>query len=363
MSTGTAIPDTQKAWISVKKAFPPSNSLELRKDWPVNKRLKSGEIIVKIHAAGMNPVGWKAMRLLPEWIAKRPYVVEHEFSGVVVEANRSTKLKRGDEVYGWLPLAQVVATKQGALQEYITLPELNFAKRPSNISEIEAAGVTLTALTALQGLNGAKLEAGQTLFVNGGSTAVGAWAIQIAKVRGARVVATCSKSSEPYVRSLGADEIIDYTATGPLQPYLTNNPPSTKYNVFFEAVGLFDSSIYTKSCAYLQPNGVFVSVGPMPDEFSWGVLPGYLKWFAVMTLPWIFTGVRQKGQIVAVNNKVEDIELLRKYLEEGKMKPTVDSVHEFNDILGAYERVMSGRARGKVIINISLPPSSGRASR
>ncbi|KAF5309072.1 hypothetical protein D9611_007105 [Ephemerocybe angulata] len=67
----------------------------------------------------------------------------------VVDTNGSTKLKQGDEVYGWIPLAQVVPTKQGTLQEYITLPELNVAKRQSNVSEIEAAGVTLTALTAL----------------------------------------------------------------------------------------------------------------------------------------------------------------------------------------------------------------------
>lgn len=98
-------------------------------------------------------------------------------------------------------------TKQGALAEYIAVPDTFIAKRPSNVSEIEAAGVTLTAMTALQALNQAGLEEGQTLFVNGGSTAVGAFAIQFAKIRGAKVVATASGKNEEYVKKMGADEV------------------------------------------------------------------------------------------------------------------------------------------------------------
>lgn len=98
-------------------------------------------------------------------------------------------------------------TKQGVLSEYIAVPETFIVKRPSNINEIQAAGVTLTAMTALQALNQAGLEEGQTLFVNGGSTAVGAWAIQLAKIRGAKVVATASGKNEEYVRNQGADEV------------------------------------------------------------------------------------------------------------------------------------------------------------
>ncbi|KAF5324836.1 hypothetical protein D9611_004258 [Ephemerocybe angulata] len=362
MSASFAIPDTQKAWLSVRRGYPPSKSLELRNDWPVKKTLKAGEVIVKIHAAALNPVGWKNMRLYPDFIAKRPYVAEHDFSGVVVSANGSAGFKEGDEIYGWIQSAIALPTKQGALAEYLVVPAANIVKRPANISGIEAAGVSLTAMTALQALNFAKLEEGQTLFVNGGSTAVGAWAIQLAKVRGAKVVATCSKKNEEYVKKLGADEVIDYTSVGPLHTYLTQSPPSTKYNVIFEAVGQFDPSLFTYSRAYLQPNGTFVSVGPMPHEFNLSAIPGAFKWISALYLPAFLTGVRPKGKLVLVENKVEDMELLRKYLEEGKIKPTVDSVYQFHDALSAYEKLLSSRARGKVIVNVSLPPGTGSAS-
>lgn len=104
--------------------------------------------------------------------------------------------------------------KQGALSEYVAVPHTYIAKRPANVSEVEAAGVALTAMTALQALDLAGLEEGQTLFVNGGSTAVGAWAIQLAKIRGAKVVATASGKNEEYVRNKGADEVSAHDCLG-----------------------------------------------------------------------------------------------------------------------------------------------------
>lgn len=318
--------------------------------------MKAGEVAIKIHAAALNPIGWKLMKYLPDWLRRRPYVAEGDFSGVVVDANGSTGLVEGDEVYGWIPSALAHSTKQGALSEYITLPGSFVAKRPSNISAIEAAGVAITALTALQALNDAKLEGGQSIFINGGSTAVGAWAIQLTKARGvSQVVVACSKKNEDYVRGLGADEVIDYTSIGPLHTYLHQNPPSTRFNAVLDAVALFDSSLYTESSQYLQPNGAFISVGPIPQEFSWGVIPQVLKWIAILSLPSMLSGIRQRGKIVALSNNAEDMELIRQYLEEGRIKPTVDSVHAFDNVLQAYERIIPGRVRGKVVVNVSLP--------
>lgn len=103
--------------------------------------------------------------------------------------------------------AEQFKTHQGALAQYAAVPAVNLVHRPPNLSEVQAAGVTLTSMTALLALDEAKLEEGQTLFVNGGSTAVGSFAIQLAKLRGARVVASASKKNESFVRSLGADEV------------------------------------------------------------------------------------------------------------------------------------------------------------
>lgn len=164
------------------------------------------------------------MKLLPNLFAKRPHIAEHDFSGVIVDSN-GTEFSNGDDVYGWIPVSEFIRshkskiintvplelqseTRQGALAEYIRVPTDYFGLRPSNITRVQAAGITLAALTSYQALiHVGKLESEQTVFVNGGSTAVGAFAIQIAKAKGARVVATASGKNEAFVRKMGADEV------------------------------------------------------------------------------------------------------------------------------------------------------------
>ena len=127
-------------------------------------------------------------------------------------------------------------TKEGALQQYARLPANHLVLRPKNISAVEAAGLSLAGQTAWQALHDcAQFEAGQSVFINGGSSSIGAYAIQIVKAKGAtRVVATASGKNEEFVRNLGADEFIDYTKQ-PLHEYLLKNPPSTKFDVIFDA--------------------------------------------------------------------------------------------------------------------------------
>jgi NADPH:quinone reductase-like Zn-dependent oxidoreductase len=164
------------------------------------------------------------MRLLPNLFAKRPHIAEHDFSGVIVDSN-GTKFSNGDDVYGWIPVGEFIHSspelkftitplelqstiRQGALAEYIRMPTDHFVLRPSNITPVQAAGITLAAITSYQALiHVGKLESEQTILVNGGSSAVGAFAIQIAKAKGAHVVATASGKNEAFVRKMGADEV------------------------------------------------------------------------------------------------------------------------------------------------------------
>ena len=126
--------------------------------------------------------------------------------------------------------------KEGALQQYACVPSEYLVPRPPNISAVEASGLSLAGETAWQGLlEFGKLEAGQSVFINGGSSSVGAYAIQIAKAkRASRVVATASGKNEEFVRNLGADVFIDYTKQPPHE-YLLQNPTSTKFDVIFDA--------------------------------------------------------------------------------------------------------------------------------
>lgn len=168
------------------------------------------------------------MGFLPSFLLKRLVSTEFDLAGVVVDGN-GTDLKEGDEVFGWIPLSessaahplyvfltpllrmrtdQNLSTGQGALSQYTRLPAVNVVLRPKNVTPTEASGFTVAGLTAYQALfDLAKLEAGQSVFVNGGSTAVGSFAIQIAKAKGAHVAASASAKNEQYVRGLGADEV------------------------------------------------------------------------------------------------------------------------------------------------------------
>ena len=245
------------------------------------------------------------MGVLPNFIAHRPHVAEHDFTGIVVDANE-TGLTNGQAVYGFIPvrtcllgfhllkfiikilvtyLALTFKTHQGALAEYIRLPAFHVVPRPSTLTPIQAAGLTLAGLTAYRALfRLAKLEQGQSIFINGGSTAVGIYATQLAKALGCTVTASASAKKEPFVRSLGVDHVsakigswkikhaevfhaqfIDYTEA-PIHEQLERNPPTPKFHVIFETVGGTDVPLYTHCEKYLAPGGVFVSVGVMPYD-------------------------------------------------------------------------------------------------
>ncbi|KAF8968382.1 hypothetical protein BDZ97DRAFT_432557 [Flammula alnicola] len=134
---------------------------------------------------------------------------------------------------------------------------------------------------------------GQTVFVNGGSTAVGRFAIQLAKSKGAKVVATAPARNEELVRSIGTDEFIDYT-NEPLVQYLTRNPPRTKYQLIFDAVGVVDTALFKQSAAYLASDGVFVTTGPLPKSPALSELWKMFKNLGAVSIPWWMGNVKRR---------------------------------------------------------------------
>jgi len=275
---------------------------------------------------------------------------EYDLAGVVVNGN-GTEFKDGDNVFGFIEVGLSRKIKQGALAQYVRMPAEFLVVRPPNVSAVEAAGVTLAGQTAYQALfEMGKLEAGQTVFINGGSSSVGAYAIQFAKARGIRVVASASGKNEEYVKSLGADEFIDYTKE-PLDQYLTANPPSPKYHVFFDAVALLDPSLYIHSPAYIAPGGVFLSNGPTP-KFSLRCIAQIVWTIHAAAFPTWLGGVPRRWSMVMVAHKKESLQGMQVLIAEGKVKPVVDSVFSFEDTLKAYDRIMTGRAKGKVVVKV-----------
>ncbi|XP_006458527.1 hypothetical protein AGABI2DRAFT_190805 [Agaricus bisporus var. bisporus H97] len=344
-------PDVQKAWLVVRQGRP-ERALKLDINRPVPKRLRPGEVLVRTQAAALNPVGWKLMKLLPSFLARRPHIAEHDFAGVIVDSNR-TDFKDGDEVFGWVPAMLSIKTGQGALSQFIRVPADHIVSRPPNVTPIQAAGLSLAGMTAYQALfNVAKLEADQTIFISGGSTAVGAFAIQLAKAAGARVTATASGKNEGFVRDHGADSFIDYTQVD-LPKYLAQHPPDPKFNVIFDAVGSVDPGLYTFSEAYLAPGGVFITTDPSPQKASISQIWMLLKTITAAITPRWLGGIKREYRVISVKNDLKDLQAFQKLVADGSVKPIVDSVFEFDDVLKAYERIMSKRATGKVVVKIA----------
>ncbi|KAI0818932.1 hypothetical protein BC629DRAFT_1278810 [Irpex lacteus] len=357
------LPKKQKAWQVVRKGLP-KDAVVLNEQADVPSKLAPGEVLIKVQAAAFNPVGYKLMGLLPNFIAKRPHVAEHDFAGIVVDGN-GTEFQKGQEVYGLVSVDITLKTKQGSLQEYLVTPSNRVSLRPASLKPTEASGLALVGLTAYQVLfNIAKIEPGQSIFINGGSTSVGIIAIQLAKAIGCTVTAAASTPKEELLKSLGVDHFIDYKKA-PVWKQLEENPPSPKFHVFVEAVGVTEPRLYTHSDKYLAPNGIFISVGPTPHGFS-GVLEALHLVAAGLLRPRILGGVKPKFALPFDDFKKFDQYVidgkaytifhlglsLTIYRHAGKVKPVVDSVFAFEDVQKGYDRVLSQRASGKVVIKV-----------
>ncbi|EPQ58438.1 NAD P-binding protein [Gloeophyllum trabeum ATCC 11539] len=345
------IPSKQRAWHVVKRGKP-SEALVLASDVPVPSKLAEGEVLVKVRAAALNPVGFKIMQLAPGFIARKPYVPEHDLAGVVVESN-DPAFSNGDNVYGIIHVQLNLKTRLGALSQYTRVPACNLVLKPENLSAVDVAGIPLAALTAYQALfDIAHLESEQCLLVNGGSSAVGAFAIQMAKAKGCKVTATASAKNEEFVRGLGADEFLDYTKA-PLESQLSENPPSPKFHVIFDAVGLLEPSLYTKSPAYTTADGIYVSTGPQPKALNAREMKTTAKmmWEVFLRPRWL-GGTKRKWRVVSMNPKKQDLDAIAQMVSEGKVRPLIDSVFSFQDALKAYEKLKTGRAKGKVVVEV-----------
>src|SRR5712672_64055 len=171
---------------------------------------QAGEVLIRVHAAGVNPIDWKVRQghMKDFWPHKFPLILGWDLSGVVEELGRGvSRFKIGDEVYSVPDVS-----RDGAYAEYIVVRESEIALKPKSLHHIRAATVPLAALTAWQALfDTGQLQPGQRVLIHGGSGGVGHFAVQLAKWKGAYVFATASTKNQELLRELGADEIIDYS--------------------------------------------------------------------------------------------------------------------------------------------------------
>lgn len=223
------------------------------------------EVLVRVHAAGINPVDWKtrAGSGTAGVLGAPPFVLGWDVSGVIEAIGAGvTTLAVGDEVYGmpWFPRAA------GGYAEYVTAPSRQFARKPSSVTHAQAAAVPLAALTAWQALvDTADLRAGQRVLVHAAAGGVGHFAVQFAKHLGAHVIATASARNHSWLLELGADEVVDYTTT-------RFEDVVAAVDVVMDLVGDGQDSTSTRSLSVLRPGGVLLAIpsGAAPELMAAG---------------------------------------------------------------------------------------------
>lgn len=240
-----------------------------------------------------------------------------------------TTLKPGDQVFGQVSL--------GAFAEYVCAPETKFALKPANLTFEQAAAVPDSGLTALQALRDiGQLQPGQKVLINGASGGVGTFAVQIAKALGAEVTAVCSTRHVGKVRSIGADEVIDYTETD----FASRGQ---RYDVMLDLVG---NRSLTDCKRVLKPKGIFVSSAGAPG----GDWAGPLIWMIKVVLAGVFAG--QKMTPFMVSPRREDLMVLKELVEAGTVTPVIERRYPLEDAADAVRHVAEGHAQGKTVINI-----------
>lgn len=292
------------------------------------------EVLVKIHAASVNPLDWHYMRGSPSLMrlmsgigAPKNTRLGVDFAGTVEAVGSSVKrFKPGDEVFGG---------KTGAFAEYVAVGENRaLALKPDNMTFEQAASVPIAAVTALQALRDkGHLKPGQKVLINGASGGVGTFAVQIAKSFGAQVTGVCSTRNLEMVQSIGADHVIDYKR----EDYTKSGE---RYDLIIDMVG---NHSLLQNRQVLTPEGILVMIGG-PNDGLLGPLANPIK--ALILSPF----VSQKFVMFVAQMNKEDLAILGDLMQAGKVTPVIDRRYAMSDVPAAIRYSEEGHARGKIII-------------
>jgi NADPH:quinone reductase-like Zn-dependent oxidoreductase len=285
---------------------------------------KENEVLVRVIAAGVNPVDAliRSGKYAKFFGTNLPLVPGYDIAGVVEKiGTKIDKLKVGDAVYAY-PMWG------GGYAEYAVATDGEAALKPKTIGFVEAAGVPLAALTAWQALiDVAKIDKGQTVLIHGGSGGVGSFAIQIAKARGAKVIATASTPNQDLLKQLGADVAIDYTK----QKF---EDVAKDVDVVLDSVG---KDTLERSYGIVKKGGFIASLVAKPDQAE---LDKY--------------GIR--GAPISVKPNASELAEITKLIDEKKIKPIVSQVLPLTEAVKAQEQAATHHTRGKIVLKIADPP-------
>ncbi|MCU0252564.1 MAG: NAD(P)-dependent alcohol dehydrogenase [Vicinamibacterales bacterium] len=319
----------------VHETYGPPDVLELR---DIAKPLVGDDdVLIRVHAAGLDPSVWHLMTGLPYLVRVMGYglrkpknpVRGSDVAGVVEEVGKNvTQLQPGDEVFG---------TCRGAFAEYAPARADTLLPKPANLTFEQAAAVPVSACTALQALRDAgNLQPGQHALIIGAAGGVGTFAVQIANAFGATVTGVCSTTKTDLVRSIGADHAIDYTR----EDFAAGRE---RYDLILDLAGNRRVSHLRR---VLTPLGQVVLVGGEGGGQWTGGVGASLMWLALSPL------ARQKVRLLMAAIRKEDLQTLKALIEAGKVTPVIDRTYPLRDVPEAIQSWERSHARGKVVITV-----------
>ncbi|MES2942802.1 MAG: NADP-dependent oxidoreductase [Pseudomonadota bacterium] len=308
--------------------------------------LKPDELLVQVHAAGVNPID----NMIPTGLFKAvlrfqlPATLGSDLAGVVTEVgSRVTRFKPGDAIF-----ASIFDLGTGAIAEFAVVPESAAALKPRNLDFVEAASIPMVGLTSWQALKErAHLQAGQKVFVPAGSGGIGTFAIQLAKHLGAKVGTTTSKGNVQLVSSLGADEVVDYKSQE-FEKVLRG------YDV---VLGTVRGDAIEKSISILKPGSQIVSlVGPLDVAFARARRLNFVLAFVFWLMSRKIIRLAKKRDVsysfLFVRPDGDQLAEIGELLRTEHIRPVIDKVFSFEQAKEALEYLAQGRSRGKVVVRM-----------
>lgn len=286
------------------------------------------QILVRVRAAGVNPTDWKH-RSARRFLGDPPYTLGWDVSGVVEQVGLGVTLfKPGDEVFGMLPYAHGA----GSHAEFVVGPTRAFVPKPPAIDHLQAAAIPLVALTAWQSLvDTAQLSAGQRVLIHAAAGGVGHVAVQIAKARGAYVIATASSPKHDFVRGLGADEVLDYREVDFAEAV-------ENVDVVLDTIG---ADYQLRSLRTLRSGGTLVSTVPIPAE-------GLLEEAA---------GLQIRTELILVEADQAGMQAITGLMEAGKLRAEIAQTFPLAQAAKAHEAGETNRTTGKLVLIVDESPS------
>ena len=342
-----SVPQTMKAWQFSQVAGGIEKNLKLNNVAPLPPNansLTADQILVQVLSISLNPVDYKFAQIpvLGNLIIKKPASPGLDFSGRVVASGSSVEdLKPDQLVFGRID----GPSQHGTLAEYIVVPKSGCVPLTPELSLDDAACIGTAALTAFQCIV-PNIKSGDRVFINGGSGGTGSFGIQIAKTKGCYVVTSCSTANVELCKSLGADQVIDYQT----QNIVDELKKMPKFDLVVDNVGT-PSDLYwqahkftNKATKYVQVGGG-LSLGDIYNLLTRMVWPGFLG------------GGKRQFEFLGMENKIDQFKEVGSWIAQGKMKALIDQVYGMEDEgpIKAFERLKTGRAKGKVVIRVAEP--------